>query len=233
MMDIRIARGALIASLLAQPLYASAASLYDFNGTLNDSLGSGPAMVANGGSVVGGDYVFGPNQGLSLDWSNFNAARYDITLRFSFTTTGVGASWRKIVDFEARETDEGLYAFNDRLQFVETASNRGPERFIDSPLTSFTPNQLVTLRITRDDSSQLFSAFINGIEEFSFVDTHSRAVFSTAEANFFLDDVDTSGEFSAGRAQFVAIDAVPVPATLPLLSSALGLLVWRDRKRRR
>ena len=231
-MDNRTARIALIASLLAQPLCASAASLYDFNGNLDDSFGNGPALLASGGTVTGGEYVFGGNEGLSLATASFDGANYDITLRFSFDSTGAGTSWRKIADFEGRDTDEGLYSFGDHLQFVETAGNRGVERFVNSPFATFAPNQKLTLRFTRDASTKLFSAYIDGIEQFTFVDNNARAVFITPFANFFLDDTDTSGEFSAGRAEFVAINAVPVPAALPLLGSALGLLGWGVKRRR-
>ena len=223
---------ALLAAVFALPLHAGAASLYDFNGNLDDSFANGPALVANGGSVSAGAYVFGPNQGLSLNWSSFDAASYDITLQFSFTTTGAGASWRKIVDYNGRDTDEGLYAFDDHLQFVETASNTGPEVLINAPFAMFAPDQTLTLRITRDAGTKVFSAYINGAQQLSFVDSNERAVFITPFANFFLDDIDTSGEFSAGRADFIAIGAVPVPAALPLLGSALGLLGWRNRRRR-
>lgn len=232
-MDKHWAQSALFASLIASSLAANAASLYDFNGNLDDSLGSGPALVDRGGSVVGGNYVFGGNQGLTLDFSGFNAASYDLTLRFSFESVGTGVSWRKIVDFEGRNTDEGLYSFDNHLQFVETAGNRGPEHFVNSALASFAPNQPVTLRITREGGSGLFTAFINGIEELSFVDSNGRAVFNTGQANFFVDDVDTCCEFSAGSVEFIAVNSapVPLPASLPLLVSSLALVASRVRRR--
>ena len=230
-MDKHWAQGALLASLLASSLAANAASLYDFNGNLDDSLGSGPTLVAHGGSVVGGNYVFGGNQGLTLELSGVDAASYDLTLRFSFESVGAGVSWRKIVDFEGRDTDEGLYSFASHLQFVEQAG--GPQHFIDSPVSSFAPNQPLTLRITRDGGSGLFTAFINGIEELSFIDSNGRAVFNTGKANFFIDDIDTCCEFSAGSAEFIAVNVAPVPApaSLPLLVSSVALLALRARRR--
>ena len=225
-----------VATVLMQPLCAHASSRYDFDAGFSDTFGTGPNLNPLGGTLSAGSYEFAPNQGLTLDWSSFDRATYDITLRFSFTTVGATASWRKILDFDGRTTDEDLYVFNEHLQFVETTASDGVETLINGPAGTFSPNQPVTLHLTRDGATQLFSASLNNAPQFSFVDVNGRAIFSGINpvATFFADDAVTNfTEASGGRVEFIAIGAVPVPAALPLLTSALGVIGWQRHRNRR
>ena len=230
----------LIAAGLAQSSVANASSLYDFSSTLNDTTGAGPAMIGLGGALNAGFYNFGVNQGLTLNASSFDAANYDITLRFSFVDVSPTTIWRKILDFNALTTDEGLYAFNDHLQFVETTASNGVENLINGPAGTFVANQLLDLHLIRDGATQQFTASINNQQQFSFQDTKGKAIFvfnsNPPVATFFVDDAVTSGtESSAGRVDFIRIGAapVPLPPAFALLAPALGLMGWRGRKDKR
>ena len=225
-----ISRFLIASAVFAQPLCAHASSRYDFNGGFGDTTGAGPNLSPLGGKLNAGFYEFAPNQGLTLAWSGFDRATYDITIRFSFTTVGANAGYRKILDFDGRTTDEDLYVFNEHLEFVETTAARGVEKLIDGPAGTFSPNQLVELHLIRDGASQLFSASLNNVAQFSFKDVNGRAIFSGANpiATFFADDTVTNQtEASAGRVDFIAVSAVPLPMTLPLMAFGLGVLSWR------
>ena len=199
---------------------ASSYTLEDFT----DHGGSGPNLVNHGGNLSGGIYSFDSNQGLSLDWSGFNPESYAIDIRFSFNM--VGGSWLKILDFAQLSLDEGLYVYGDHLQFVENPNSN----FIDGPNGAFQNNIFVDLSIVRDGATKRFTGSLNGLEQFSFIDTRGQAVFTGPNplATFFIDDTATGGgEAGAGRVDFIDVSSVPLPASAPLWLSGLMLLKGR------
>jgi hypothetical protein len=77
--------------------------------------------------------------------------------------------------------------------------------------------------LTRDDDTDMFRMFINGIQQFNFVDTYEEAVFNApnAAANLFVDDF-FSIQVEAG-AGFVDSVRVWAGAMSPADVAALGL----------
>ena len=63
---------------------------YSLNGTLAEDSGSGPSLVAYGGTLTSSGYYFGPNMGLSLS-NAINPDVYSIDMHFYFNS--VTASW--------------------------------------------------------------------------------------------------------------------------------------------
>lgn len=205
---------------------AQAASSYPLD-DLADHSGGGPELVALGGTLSGGTYTFSANQGLSLDWSGFNPADYTLGVRFSFDNLPGG--WLKILDFAHLGRDEGLYVFGDHLQFVVQAGSD----FVNGPDGGFHDDQWAYLKITRDGSTQRFTAFLDGTQQFSFIDSTGQAVFAGPHplATFFVDDTATGGgEAGTGRVDGLVVSAVPLPASAPLLLSAL---LWLKKRRRK
>lgn len=219
---------AALALLCASSITANASSTF----TLDDftaSGGSGPSLTPHGGSLSGGVYSFATNQGLSLDWSGFNPESYAIDIRFSFNT--VGGSWLKILDFAHLSLDEGLYVYGDHLQFVEQPGIS----FIDGPNGAFQNDRFADLSITRDGATKRFTGSVNGIQQFSFIDTRDQAVFAGPNplATFFIDDIVTGGgEATGGRVDSITISSVPLPATASLWLSGLLLLLGRRQGRK-
>lgn len=209
---------------------AGAATLvhdYQLNGTLADSLG-GPSLVANGGTVGASGYTFGDGQGLSL--SNPGISNdYVIDISFSFDNT---SGYRKILDFKNLTADAGLYNRNGELVFYSIAFPGG------TPITAGTP---VLVSLSRDSTTGQVVGSVNGVQQFSFTDTGSNAVFDAANNIiwFFTDDTTTSGnEASSGFVDYIQIstvNAAPVPEPSAVMSvaavSAAALAVMFRRRR--
>src|SRR6476659_3669377 len=85
---------------------------YELNGSYADEFG-GPAVVPAGGTLNATNYSFGANEGLSLS-NAIDSSNYSIELDFQFSTT---SGYRKIIDFNDRADDEGLYNYNTDLNF--------------------------------------------------------------------------------------------------------------------
>jgi hypothetical protein len=232
----------LLSAVLIGTLPMVGASLihdYQFQDTLADSLG-GPSLTSLGGVLGAGDYTFGAQQGLSLSnaFSGSQDADYSIYLNFEFDDLD---GYRKILDFKNLASDNGLYNLSTDINYFN---------FSFSPNGVFTPGTFAQVVLTRDNSTGLVVGYVNGVQEISFTDTTSDAVFNASNniINFFQDDSVTGGrESSSGVVSEIRIydgafsgpevaglAAVPEPA--PLVSAGAGLafflLGWRWMQRR-
>lgn len=205
--------------------------LYQLNGSLADEMG-GPALVANGGSLSGGSYVFGANQGLSL--SNVLGSEYSIDFVFTFDTL---SGYRKLVDFKDQSSDHGLYVLNAQLNFYPVVTGSD---LIDGGAWAHAT-------LTRDASGTV-TGYLNGVAQWQFDDSSTqRATFSAAGniAKFFIDDSATSGEASAGQVDYIATysralsaaevaqisSPVPEPASYALMLAGVAALgLWSRRR---
>ena len=134
---------------------------------------------------------------------------YTIVLLFRFD--GI-AGWRRILDFKNPPSDLGLYALNGALDFYN-ASPTGPN--------TFAPSNYVQAVITRDASSNVV-AYLNGIQQFSFVDSGNLATLagSPEMLRFFKDN---TGEDSAGAiARIRLYDKVMPPNQVANLDRLTG-----------
>jgi hypothetical protein len=93
------------AALLSFASSSHAALIHQFelNGSLADSV-SGKSLQALGGKTGDREYVFGPNQGLTLDTRLGGV--YSIGMDFRFDAL---YSYNRIIDFKNRATDNGFY----------------------------------------------------------------------------------------------------------------------------
>lgn len=233
------------AILFASATLAEAALIHQYrlDGSLADDLG-GPSLVADGGTLNATDYSFAANQGLSLSNALPNAGNYSIEFEFEFDTL---SGYRKLVDFKDLTADAGLYNLNTALNFFPvTGGSSG----------AFTANVFARLVLTRDGSSNAVTGYVNGVQQITFTDSGSLAVFSAANniIRFFEDDTKTGpSEASAGAVDYIRIyDApltaadvaaltdpvplgavVPEPSSLALLSIGGMGLAWSAIRRRR
>ena len=215
---------------------------YQFTSSYADDFG-GPELVPNGSQGIGtlgaSTYSFAANQGLSLSSALSNNATYSILVDFSFTDL---TGYRKIIDFKDRGPDAGLYNLNNQLVFFNGGGS--------SPPNTFQPNIFYRLVITRDNSTNAFDAYVNGVFQLTFTDSSSVAVFSATNSiiNFFNDDFLQNSEASGGTVDQIAIynnpltaaqvlalggpgGVVPEPGTFSLVVAGLAGLAVAARRR--
>jgi autotransporter-associated beta strand protein len=181
---------------------------YEFQNSLADRLG-GPSLSSNGGTVTSSGYNFGANQGLSLSGALPDSTNYSIEIVFNLTSIGTDTStYDRIIDWLNRTSQNGLYSHgappNATLSMVTGASTTsGPNIFANGTN--------VDLVVTRDGSSGVFTAYINGVSQFSFTDSTNQAVESGAGVlNFFLDDSATANEAAPGTVSKIRIFSGPL-----------------------
>jgi hypothetical protein len=181
---------------------------YAFDFTYADDYG-GPDAEPQGGDFDAGGYRFDANLGLKLrDVIPMDV--YTIDLVFSFTQLG---SWRKILDFKSLVTDEGLYTFDDRLQFVVVS---GASFAMSAPVWIADEPHQVTL--TRDATGRV-TGYVDRAFGFQFDDTaRVAAIDDTGPWVYaFIDDTATSEtEASGGVVRRIRIwDVALEPGQIP------------------
>jgi hypothetical protein len=216
---------------------------YQLNGSYEDALG-GNDIVALGGSLGGpctsapsdcAGYMFGPNQGLRLEnaFGPGNASKGDYTLAFDMYFNTIGGFY-KLVDFTGvcdpsrpEETatapcDAGLYATGFGIPWLQVGFWKVAVFDFPTGPTKLTEGTTSRMVLTRDDDTDMFRMFVNGIQQFSFVDTYEEAVFNApnAAANLFVDDF-FSIQLEAGGG-FVDSVKVWAGAMSPSAVAALG-----------
>jgi hypothetical protein len=239
----RILRRFVIAATLALSVASTQAAVllheYALRGNLDDNRG-GPSLIGLGGQITALGYVFAANQGLTLTSSALNTASFSLEVSFRFDST---SGYRKIADFHDRADDTGFYQLNTALNFYPVTSG---------PTGDFSPGVDVHVVLTRDGTTNVVTGYVNGQERFSFVDSSSIATFTAAKKlTLFTDDSATSGEASAGTANYIRVFdgaltasevsalhaagaplAVPEPSTLALVAIGAVLMAGYFRRRR-
>ena len=146
--------------------------------------------------------------GFTIDTQLPLTGTYTMMLKFSFTDPNKYSSWRKIIDFRDRTNDTGFYLNSGRIRQYPLGSN-GP--------TVFPVNTDITLMVTRDDTTKLFTVFTydgtNFTQEIQVTDSSDAAVpvASTVHSGgtklgFFFDDLATASEAtSTGKVYFIRL----------------------------
>lgn len=229
----RVACNVALATLLVAPTIALQAQqhIYNLNNSYADVYG-GPSLSPIGGVLSSGGFTFGFNEGLSL--TGVVGSTYTIAIRSSFDDL---AGWRRIIEYQSRTSDNGVYSFDGQANFYPYQLGAN---------TVYTPGQLALSIFTRD-ATGLFSAYVNGAFQYSFLDTNGDGLVDAGNTiNFFQDDLAVPNEASSGYVNYIATwdyaisarDAgsfqpgvVPEPASVALV--AVGLLGVLAAVRRR
>jgi hypothetical protein len=146
--------------------------------------------------------------GFTIDTQQPLTGTYTMMLKFSFTNPSTYSSWRKIIDFQDRVNDTGFYLNSGRIRQYPLGSN-GP--------TVFPVNTDITLMVTRDATTKLFTVYTydgtNFVQEIQVTDTNNDAipVASTVhqggtKLGFFFDDLATPSEAtSTGKVYYIRL----------------------------
>jgi hypothetical protein len=243
--------GAALVLFGAVPQASAVTYNYSLNGTYAEDNGNGPSLVSYGGSFApGGGYNFGLQQGLSLSGTGIYDS-YSIAIRFFFNDVNLSpptccAPYQRILDFQNRVSDSGLYSHSGNLELFAKTNSGDPSGSSSSQV--FHNDILAALRVTRD-SSGLFTAYVNGAFLFSAMDNTGSTKFSGPDniIHFFIDDLESlfyypdSPEAGTGYIDSISVTvnqtlAVPGPivgAGLPgIVLAGGGLLAWLRRKKR-
>lgn len=223
---------ALGALLLAPSLQLHAQQhVYNLNNSYADVYG-GPSLSPIGGVLSSGGFTFGFNEGLSL--TGVVGSAYTIAIRSSFDDI---TSWRRIIEYQSRTSDNGVYSFDGQANFYPYQLGAN---------AVYAPGQLALSIFTRD-ATGLFSAYVNGAFQYSFLDTNGDGLVDAGNTvNFFQDDLAVPNEASSGYVNYIATwdyalsareagsfqpGVVPEPASVALV--AVGLLGVLAAVRRR
>ncbi|MBC8094913.1 MAG: LamG domain-containing protein [Akkermansiaceae bacterium] len=120
---------------------------------------------------------------------------YTIVMLFRLDETN---GYRRLIDFKAGTVENGVYVRNGRLNFYG----------IDEGATPKIPaNVYVQVVLTRDGTNVV--GYVNGVEQFSFVDSGNQGVISSAnDLRFFKDN---GVEESAGAVARIRLYAAAMP----------------------
>lgn len=208
----------------ALPAEAVLINSYDFNGNFSDTLGRGPNVTPFGGNLTNGRYSFSVNQGLSLNNALASTSSYSIEIKFQINAPSV--AWNKLIDFEDRTADAGLYFYS--------TSATGPFGFQLYPAVLNGPSGIplntdAVFRLTRNSLTNEVEGFLNNISQWKFVDAFNYAVPSGNLLTFFRDDTITSQlESFAGSVDYIRISdnpaVIPEPSAL-VIWLVLGLIL--------
>ena len=199
---------------------------YRFQNHLHSSVGTAPDLTDIGvgnafiAETVDGTtqtvYRFLPANGVSL--TNVSGVIptnvYTVVLLFRFDAV---SGWRRILESKTPSGDYGLYDCSGALYFYPWAS--GTYGVIQ-------PSNYVQVVITRD-SSNVVVGYVNGAQQFSYVDSARAATVSgtSLALRFFKDDGSDNGSGAIARirlfevplppAQVAALDRLAPPAAPP------------------
>jgi hypothetical protein len=155
---------------------ANAASLihsYDFNNSLADTLGAGPDMTNNGGTLGAAGLTFGNNEGPTfaglLPSSSIYAIEMQVTLDF---ITG----FRKLIDFDNQVPDIGLYNVDGKLTFFGLTASSG----------NINADVSTNILFSRDAANQI-TGYVDGVQAWSVADVASLALVDDV-LHFMRDD---------------------------------------------
>ncbi|HWX23245.1 MAG TPA: pre-peptidase C-terminal domain-containing protein [Candidatus Binatia bacterium] len=194
---------------------------YQFQNNLHSSVGNPPDLtnIAPGNvfvsDVVDGFprtvYHFAQGSSVVLEPADgvIPTNIYTAVLLFRFDAV---TGWRRILDVKNPVSDLGLYALNGALDFYNVTA---------SGATTFAPSNYVQAVITRDASSNVV-AYLNGVQQFSFVDSGNLATLagSPQMLRFFKDD--TTEDAPGAIARIRLYDKVMPPAQVASLDRVVA-----------
>ncbi len=243
------ALGALVLASVCAHAAPAPVAQYEFNGTLASSVGGAPALTVTdplGLSGFGVDNVLG---NLQTVW-NFNGAAFPVANQAGLTFNAAGMisnsnvysvemlfkftdsvnRWRRILDVENRQSDNGFY--------VDPANNLNIYPVAGG--AAFTNDVYHDVFLVNNGGVVTF--YLDGSAQAT-VTTNVMNLDASQTMNFFLDNVIGGGqaEYSSGSIALIRIydealtappPPVPEPASVIMMLTGLGVFAAVVRRRR-
>ena len=158
---------------------------WDFtSGSTVDSVNGVAAVLSNPAGQSSSGYTFTDvGEGITVDQPPELAVSNEYAIELEFSLDGfAGGDYQRIIDFADFNNDEGMYAYDNYFYFYDESP--------DDDTYTFAAGEAVTLRISRNGSSSLVTASLNGTVLWSFTDSLDFAVFNATNNRmiFFEDD---------------------------------------------
>lgn len=191
--------------------------VYDFSNGLVSSNDSAPALKPLGqegvytqevlpelGTAKRTVYQFEGNSGLQFDNTQaygFLSGSFTIEVYFRLKEL---ESWKRVLDFKNRKTDNGCYIYEGRLNFFNFATGE------KAPVK---PNEYVHYVFSRDAATHIIKMYVDGESKVEFQDPGDEAILDTDQVlNFFQDDLIVKNEASSGAVALIRLyDRVMTP----------------------
>jgi OmpA-OmpF porin, OOP family len=190
-------------ALSALLLQGQSALRYNFNNTLTETNGLGPTLTVLGNqgvfvldtlNEISGKtktvYRFEANSGFQFDNAaagNFLGESYTIELYFVFDNL---SSWKRVVDWKNRKTDNGAYVYNGQLNFYD---------YVYSGQAPVLAGEYTYYVITRDGATGNLLIYTDADVQINFIDVNGDGLIDADHMlNFFFDDLLVPNEASSG-----------------------------------
>jgi hypothetical protein len=198
----------ILLALIALTTQAQSVLRYEFNNTLAEKNGNGPALTPlstegvftldtlneiNGTTKT--VYRFDLNCGLQFNNAaagNFIGTTYSIEIYFVFDNLN---SWKRVVDWKNRKTDYGAYVYYGELNFYP---------FIYSDDAPVVAGEYTYYVVTRDGATNQTLIYTDADEEIEMTDANGDALVDGDQViNFFFDDLVVPNEASSGAVALI------------------------------
>lgn len=196
--------------VLSTAISAQKTLSYNFNNSLNEAGGTGPALTVLG---IEGNFVtdalseiennnktvyrFEKNNGLQFNnvaAGNFLGQTYSIELYFVFDEL---SSWKRVVDWKNRKTDYGAYVYYGQLNFYP---------YLYSTEAPVAEGEYTYYVITRDSASKNVLIYTDAEVKINLTDNNNDAVIDgDGVLNFFYDDLSVPNEASSGAVAMIKL----------------------------
>ncbi|MFN8345946.1 MAG: OmpA family protein [Spirosomataceae bacterium] len=189
---------------------AQRVGIYRFDNTLEEESGKLPALQPLGQPGIFQEeklpelkntkrtvYAFDKNYGLQFDnraAKGFLGGSYTIEIYFRFTALD---SWKRVIDFKNRKSDNGCYIYDGKLNFYNFAvGTKAPVH----------PNEYTHYVVSRDAKTQQLKMYVDGESKVEFTDKYDQGVIDDdGVLNFFFDDLIVKEEASEGAVAMIKI----------------------------
>ncbi len=195
---------------LAGQTAAQRVGIYNFENNFAESSGQFPTLkilnrlgvfqeelIPQLGNVKRPVYVFDKNSGLQFDnraAQGFFGGSYTIEIYFRFAMLD---SWKRVIDFKNRKTDNGCYIYDGKLNFYNfTVGEKAP----------VVANRYTHYVMSRNATTKQIKMYVDGVSKIEFIDRTNEGILDEENVlNFFYDDLMVKDEASEGAIALLKI----------------------------